>query len=428
MDHWKRSDEARGRAWSCLRALDIDVALLQESVLRDDIDRDKIVYRPIGGTRPWGNAVVALNSCALREVQTVGTKYSPRTFSMLGTVPGALIVATQTLENIGNITFVSIYGVIDVYAQTSMLRLVADLIPLFDSPAGEHVVLGGDFNITTCGEQNPREGRRYAAILQAVESLGLVNLASKVEFPNRPPSPDRCACRAMPCRHIATYRGKEDGPPVSQLDYLYATSALAAQCRAVRLADNETRGLSDHVPLIAEFEFSEALDRTTWDVSTFVNLIGERHGSDTREVVERIVDWARQKDVELTSTGARARMDRLPLSSGKDPELWLQLDLQSPEGLQYTFSVRADGNVVIQFQYLRSPFDTEESRSELLAELNSIPGVSIEARLKGRPTFPLSVLRTGNGFEQFLKIWNRVVDQSIRDRSCYAAPSGDGLA
>ncbi|MFP4074646.1 MAG: hypothetical protein ACLFVZ_11480 [Actinomycetota bacterium] len=31
------------------------------------------------------------------------------------------------------------------YAQTTMLRIVADLIPLFDSPKGEHGIVGGDF-------------------------------------------------------------------------------------------------------------------------------------------------------------------------------------------------------------------------------------------------------------------------------------------
>ena len=55
---------------------------------------------------------------------------------MLGTYPGATIVARVGIPAVGSITCISVYGLIDVYAQTTMLRIIADLIPLFDSPEG----------------------------------------------------------------------------------------------------------------------------------------------------------------------------------------------------------------------------------------------------------------------------------------------------
>src|SRR4051812_14054733 len=60
MDHWKRTVQARARAWSLLQqTLDLDVALLQETVPPKKLTREHVVYRPIGGTRGWGSAVVA---------------------------------------------------------------------------------------------------------------------------------------------------------------------------------------------------------------------------------------------------------------------------------------------------------------------------------------------------------------------------------
>jgi hypothetical protein len=89
----------------------------------------------------------------LEEIGAVRTRYGSTRFTMLGTYPGSTIVARVL------VTCVSVYGLMNVYAQTTMLRIVADLIPLFDSPEGERVVLGGDLNVTTAilnGEHPPQ--------------------------------------------------------------------------------------------------------------------------------------------------------------------------------------------------------------------------------------------------------------------------------
>jgi hypothetical protein len=133
MDHWKRTAQTRRDAWSYLSGLGCDVALLQECVPPKDLDRSKIVHRHIAGNRPWGSAVAILNNeLGIEEIGSVRIRYSSTLFSMLGTYPGATIVAGVGFPAVGSITFVSVYGLIDVYAQTTMLRIVADLIPLFD--------------------------------------------------------------------------------------------------------------------------------------------------------------------------------------------------------------------------------------------------------------------------------------------------------
>src|SRR5690606_8786686 len=87
MDHWKRPVRTREQAWSLVaRDLGVDVVLLQECVAPADIPRDRIVYREIGGSRPWGSAVAAFgSSIAVEEIGAVRTPYGSTRFPMLGT-------------------------------------------------------------------------------------------------------------------------------------------------------------------------------------------------------------------------------------------------------------------------------------------------------------------------------------------------------
>src|SRR5262245_51857211 len=144
MDHWTRTVSQRERAWSKLGELGVDVALLQEMVSPASVPRDHVVYRPNGYSRGWGSAVVALErDIGIQELDVVGRRYGRQLFPMLGSLPGAVMVARAIVPEFGSLTFVSVYGAIETYSQTTMFRVVADLIPLFDAPEGEHVVLGG---------------------------------------------------------------------------------------------------------------------------------------------------------------------------------------------------------------------------------------------------------------------------------------------
>jgi endonuclease/exonuclease/phosphatase family metal-dependent hydrolase len=185
----------------------------------------------------------------LDEIWTVRTRYSAQTFAVSGTYPGAVAVARATLPNQRPITLVSVYGLIDVYSQTTLFRIIADLIPLFDSEDGERVILAGDLNVGTDAARGP-EIVRYEAILRALESLGLANLYDVVA--DRPEPPENCRCGAVDCRHLTTREGG------GQFDYLFATAPLvAAARRIVRFDDPETRLLSDHWPIAAEFDLAK---------------------------------------------------------------------------------------------------------------------------------------------------------------------------
>jgi endonuclease/exonuclease/phosphatase family metal-dependent hydrolase len=412
MDHWKRTVQARRDAWSYLASgLHPDVALLQECVAPRDLSRSKIVHRQIAGSRSWGSAVAAFNDeMDIEEIGAVRTKYSSTLFPMLGTYPGATIVARVTVPGVGPITCVSVYGLINVYAQTTMLRIIADLIPLFDSPDGERVVLGGDMNVTTAMSPSTPELRRYEAILKAVESLGLQNLAETAA--ERPPPLENCLCGASSCHHLRTYGNN----PGSQLDWIFATPELARRCRRLRVDYEKVGSLSDHAPIIADFQIPLGIPDREWDPDSFVQELGIRHGSDVSQVADEVIAWAERKHAQMRYQHPYAALDRLPVSTGPDPELWVQLDLKHPEALGYTISMTADGLIKLQFQYMSAPpYDTVEARKNMYDAVSALPGVSVEERLTGRPSFPIAALAAGDNLERLIKILEHAVDKMVEN-------------
>ena len=105
----------------------------------------------------------------------------------------------------------------------------------------------------------------------------------------------------------------------------------------------------------------------------------------------------------------------LPTSTGPDPELWVQLDLQYPERLGYTVSLTADDAMVtLQFQHMKAPpFDTIEARKGLFDAVAALPGVNVEERLTGRPTFPMAALAVEDNLERFIRILDDAVGKMI---------------
>ena len=113
----------------------------------------------------------------------------------------------------------------------------------------------------------------------------------------------------------------------------------------------------------------------------------------------------------LTHHSIGYRYRRVP-----DPELWVQLDLRYPERLGWTISLTADGTVTLQFQYMKAPpFDTIEARKRLYDAVAALPGVNVEERLTGRPSFPIAALAVGENLEHFIKILEDAVDQMVGD-------------
>lgn len=133
---------------------------------------------------------------------------------------------------------------------------------------------------------------------------------------------------------IPTYRGKDGQPPI-QFDYLMATKPLADRCGRISLLNEETKELSDHVPIIAEFEIL-TLERS-WSGDGFLVEVEMRTNAMGRRVVEEMIAWAERKQGHL-ERGPVRRIDllRLPISAGPDLEMAFQLE--SGDAIANTYS------------------------------------------------------------------------------------------
>ncbi|MCZ7528917.1 MAG: hypothetical protein M5U31_00365 [Acidimicrobiia bacterium] len=247
MNHGFQSEENRQRAWDWLEET-ADVALVQEALPPPMLR--SVLFRPIYDHRPWGSAVVGLDTDVMDITRAKGRENS-RPHDLRRTWPGS--VAVGSIEVGGRqITLVSVYGLIDDnYAVTTVNRILTDLVPLFDdSNLGKNVVLGGDLNLTT---QWTGSDARYLpwhqATFQRIEAFGLRDCLD--EFRADGPL-ERCGCDdGNACRHIHTHiRGEKDRP--WQNDYAFASESLFDEnviAGAQVLDTPELRKLSDHLPL-----------------------------------------------------------------------------------------------------------------------------------------------------------------------------------
>jgi exonuclease III len=419
MNHWRqptRPEDTRAKGWDYLQGdLRPDVALLQETVPPASLDRRSVIYREIADYRPWGSAIVTRPGLPLETIWAVPTRFSRRRFQLANTFPGSVAVGEVTIEGIAPITVVSVYNVIDVYAQTTLLRIVADLIPLFDSAKGSRVILAGDLNVSMT-TQDPYYLQRGRAILGALTGLGLVEVTEAAK--HRPSPWLDCPCGAAGrCAHLRTWQSHE-------LDHAYVTESLRDEVESVSV-DHEAvaLGLSDHAPLVIDLVLSRRPVTRQWDRDTVPAEFERLLGADARHVVEQLIAWADDKERRVAESDRKGvTLTRLPCSKSVVPEIWFQIDYPGERLPMYTISLKGTGRVAVQFQWmLYPPFDTDEGRASLLEQLNNIEGVALAPdRLRGRPDFDLQTLVKPSAFAQLIDVLERIVDQTIPSR---AAPS-----
>ena len=414
LNHWRQPllpTDTRRAAWDHLAATGVQVALVQEAVPPLELDRSRAVYGEIGGHRNWGSAVVALDSTVTIEpLRSVRIPYSRRRYLLENTHPGSVAIAQMTVPGIQPITLVSVYGVMDGSVVSTVLRVVADLVPLFDSPHGARVILGGDLNISTASK-DPRNVARAEAVFAAIRSLGLVEAKTVVAEP--PASSPDCACgNGGACTHIATW-GKAD------LDHLFVTPSLAGQVTGLAVDRTAVEaGLSDHAPLVLDLALSTERTPHQWDEESFAEEIGRRHGPAARDVIERLVSWADQKERELASTTGVCTKALTRFSTNgctAEPELWFSVDMNlEPRGSQPMISIHADGDVVVWFGGMRHPpFDARECREALRSALNEMAGVHLPSRqVNGWPRFPLSALEDPANLLRLVAVLDRIATES----------------
>jgi hypothetical protein len=253
MSHWQKSEAERVAGWQWLREVGADVALVQEAV--PPSEGCSAVYRPISSARPWGSAVVGFTTEVIPVTEASG-RYSSKPAKLLVTHPGAVAVGTVRVGE-RPLTLVSVYGLIDDgYADTTVNRVLSDLVPLLDDPTlGTHLVFGGDLNITT---QWVARQARYRAWQQAtLARIAAFGLHDCVDLFRASGPLDGCNCLdGDACRHVRTQYHPRSARPW-QNDYVYASDALVAdgQVASCRVVDEpDLRPLSDHLPVVLELE------------------------------------------------------------------------------------------------------------------------------------------------------------------------------
>ena len=415
LNHWRQPllpVDTRRCAWEHLAGpMGVSVALVQEAVPPVDIPRARAVYGDLAGHRAWGSGVVALDpSVDIEPIRSVRMPWSRRRYLLDQSRPGSTAVARVTIPGIQPITFVSIYGVMDGSALMSLHQIVAELLPLFDSPDGARVILGGDFNVTQSSDDS-RYVARANAVLDAVTSLGLVEVKTLRTEPL--PGHLECRCGGAPsCGHLGTWKS-------SELDHLYVSPALAPQVQSLTLdATGVDAGFSDHGALVADLELTGERTPHGWDEEAFGVEIGRRHGAAARGVVEALVSWAEQKERDLASTaGVTAKvLTRFPTNGvTAEPELMFPVDIQTePRGSQPTISIHADGQVVMWLGGMRHPpFNEKGGREQLRKALNAMDGVHVHWRqVNGWPRFPIAVLEDRDNLLKLVGVLDRVATES----------------
>lgn len=165
------------------------------------------------------------------------------------TMPGCVAVADPGKGPL----LISIYGAFDEgYTVTTVHRLLSDLTPLLDSSAKRGVVVAGDLNVST--QMAVPHRARHRNVLERFATLGLVDCLGL----GRPARAQLqgCPCEDAPCRHVQTHRHPRSTVPW-QDDYVFVSERLAERvkrCAVVDSGEPDPWQLSDHLPIVLEFE------------------------------------------------------------------------------------------------------------------------------------------------------------------------------
>ena len=231
------------------RALQTDIALLQEVGAAPMPLGLAGIRKEIGGNRRWGSAILSRHPVV--ELKQVSNRHTRGPVALIRHNPGAVVAGLVEIPDEEPIVAVSLYGVFDDgYTVTSVHRALSDLTPLMDSKLRHRVVVGGDLN---CSSQlPPPERARHRNVFDRFKSLDLVDLTGLTAGSR--PSLGACPCDEEPCTHVHTFR--RAGTTPYQDDWLFASRRLADRVESVVVHNGPGSAAwihSDHAPIQAAF-------------------------------------------------------------------------------------------------------------------------------------------------------------------------------
>jgi exonuclease III len=142
----------------------------------------------------------------------------------------------------------------DELSDASVHRSLSEVSPVLDDPRyRRRVLLGGDLNTGTQWPKGDAFNDRDRSVLDRIAALGLVDCLRVKRAPGRLPG---CPCaEGDRCEHVRTRRDPRRPDVPYQTDYLFASRDLASRLQScVVLASDEWFSLSDHAPIVADFE------------------------------------------------------------------------------------------------------------------------------------------------------------------------------
>ncbi len=231
MDYWKRSRKQREQAWDYVTQIDPDICLLNEC-----IDHPSQQYRIHSkDTGDWGIGV--FSKYALSEITSITR--GKKTLPMLISHPEALVASQLTVDN-QDIVAVSLYGKMDKsgYATTTLHRSLSDLTPLLDGQRKKTrwLLIGGDFNADPLIDKQQRNSAHHI-FYERLKDFKLYDCCKKF-------NPDR----------VQTNRSSRSKLQWEN-DRLFAGKALYDRLISCEVIDDsDLYELSDHNPIIAEFD------------------------------------------------------------------------------------------------------------------------------------------------------------------------------
>ncbi len=250
---------SKARAWPALDSLEPDICLLNEAVVpqgRAGAWSDVGTLGRDGKKRPWTAAVISrLPSAPITDARPQW-RQSKREVPFQCSRPGSWVAASVDTP-LGVVTAVAIYGLLDEFSDASVHRSLSELSPIVDDARYKGlVILGGDLNTGTQWSRGEQSfNARDRNLLDRIAALGLVDCIRAKRAPGRL---DGCLClEGSDCAHVRTRRDARHRDVPYQTDYLFVSSKLSSaliSCEA--LATDEWFAISDHAPIVADFQFA----------------------------------------------------------------------------------------------------------------------------------------------------------------------------
>ena len=222
-----------------INELDADIALIQEcSRLPETIDSSKVLHT-LAKDRKFGNAIYVKD--AVWEELPIET-----------TRTGSLMVARVTTPKDESLVAISIYGLLEYLPENPSRKMVdpgihkapSDLAYLLEGltrPKYTNFILAGDFNNDRRMDEHPtfkRKGKRTTNLMfDRVEDY-LLQDCVKEYYPD----------------YVQTYRHTTGGYPW-QLDHMFASKKVFRNLKNLYVDNSdEVKNLSDHSPIVADFD------------------------------------------------------------------------------------------------------------------------------------------------------------------------------